>query len=108
MALLGVVAAGLLISGGIRMLPSCSSDQSTTLLETILKDKIAIKGNPTPINIRTKSGWLFGRSYECEADLSGITDADSFFGLKPKSVDYSIYFTDEGRLFVSAKIVPGF
>ena len=86
-------------------LPGCSDEDVTRLLRTILVDKFELPKTIEVKDIRTVSGWMFGKSRSCGASIAN-TDSMAFFGLKPSTTTYTVTKTDDGRLYVEARIVP--
>jgi hypothetical protein len=85
--------------------PNCSDPRTKNLLHRVLVEKFHLADSVSVKNIRTTSGWIFGKSYECGADLTGI-DSPEFLGFKTDAVTYTMRKTDDGNFFITAKLEP--
>jgi hypothetical protein len=110
--ILGGVAALALLSWW-NPTPSCTNVQTTDLVSHILTEQLKLGPNLHLENIRIISGNMFSGRYECEAEVSGISETAEraavakLLGIRMTWVHYTSEKTaDTGRQYVTARMIP--
>lgn len=111
-AALWIALAVLVVCGGAFLflwvpVPSCDDQRTTKLVLQILRDQLHISGELSLRDIRTESGGVLTKKYECAADVHGISEPSGVLGLRFNQVYYTSEVTeDTHRQYVTARMVP--
>lgn len=88
--------------------PDCSSEATLDLVKKILTKQFKLPSDIHIVNIRTVSGGLFARRFECDATVTGDLSGLTFLGVAPNGVHYTSEITEDTRRhYVTARVVPG-